>query len=154
MSEAGKRHKESKRLGGGGGRVSTKRQPDDLIFSHLLRDYVRAEHIGDQVNPHAFTSSLTHLKAIPHFAALWRAEQVSFETRIAEAKRAALWRALSLRSFHADVTTVEVNREKFLIITEQGQGRTREAAEVERRSPPQHGAPPDPREAVKDDDQC
>jgi hypothetical protein len=154
VSEAGKRHKESKRPGGGGGRVSSKRQPDDLIFSHLLRDYVRAEHIGDQVNPHAFTASLTHLKAIPHFAALWRAEQVSFELRIAEAKRAALWRALSLRSFHADVTTVEVNREKFLIITEQGQGRTREAAEVERRSPPQHGAPPDPREAAKDDDQC
>lgn len=155
VSEAKQRHKQNKSAAGRGGRVSTKRQPDDLIFNHLLRDYVRAEHLDDRINPHAFTASLTHLRRIPHFAALWRAEQVSFENRLADAKRAALWRALALKSFHADVITVESKSETCFLITEQGQAeRPREAAESERRSPPRHGAPYDPRRQPNGDETC
>jgi hypothetical protein len=154
VSEAKQRHKQNKSAARGG-RVSTKRQPGDLIFNHLLRDYIRAEHLNDRINPHAFTSSLTHLRSIPHFAALWRAEQVSFENRLADAKRAALWRALALKSFHADIVTVESKSEISFLITEQGQAeRPREAAEPERRSPPRRGAPYDPRRQPNGDETC
>lgn len=153
ISEAQREHNEEKSAARGG-RVSSKPRPDDLVFNHLLRTYIRAEHVADEINPHAFTAGLSRLRSIPHFAALWRAEQVTLENRLIDAKKAALWRALSLRSFHAQVTPVEINREKFLIIAQERQERPREPEEVKHREPPQRGAPDDPRRSGKDDEPC
>lgn len=140
MRAAQKEYEATKKRCPRGVRESSKVRPDDLIYDHALKTYVRSEHILDRPNPHAYTESLSHLYLIPHFNALWRSERARYEEAAAARQRAQLWRVLALQSLDLPI----IIREKqglVLINSRDCQERSREPHEIDRSSPPQHGSP-------------
>jgi len=115
VKDASDEHKANKARGRRGRPRIARNQPDDLIYSHALKDYLRSDQLSEPINPHAFTSSLDRLRLIPNFGALWSAERRAYELGIIESQNASLWRALALRSIDDTIKMIKVNRELILI---------------------------------------
>jgi hypothetical protein len=115
VKDASDEHKANKARGRRGRPRIARNQPDDLVYSHALKDYLRSDQLREPINPHAFTSSLDRLRLIPNFSALWSAERQAYELGIVESQNASLWRALALRSIDDTIAMIKLNRELFLI---------------------------------------